>query len=495
MLLLRAQYAWKRPPMSMNESPESSNHADLVQIGRGLSSPGGATESGQPAAKVFIKTYGCQMNEYDTQKLYKLLEHRYSPTDSLQDADLILLNTCSVREKPERKLYGVLQRLEGLKRERPDVLVGVGGCVAQSEGQKLVDRSRSVDFVFGTHNLSLVPSLIDQRRAGAPPQVAVNYRDEWEDLPLGVPENGRVSAFISISRGCNKNCTYCIVPITRGKEVSRDPKEVEREVRIAAHRGVREVVLLGQTVNSYGLDLAPRLRFAELLSRIAEISGIERIRFTSPHPQEVREDFIELVASNPKVCRHIHMPLQSGSDRILKLMNRNYRKDRYLRIIDALRERVPDIAITTDVIVGFPGETRGDFEETMAVLEYVQFDSSYSFVFSPRPGTIAADLKEDLTADEKLERLQEFQARQDEITTERLGSWVGKATEILIDGPSKSQPDHLQGRNSQNLLINLSDRYDHLRPGMIVPVLVTAQSKYTLRGELPTAAASAGTAA
>ena len=362
-------------------------------------------------------------------------------------------------------------------------MVGVGGCVAQQEGDNIVKRSRVVDFVFGTHNLSLVPSLIDARKSGKEPQVAIDYREDWEDLPLGINGGNRVSAFVSISRGCNKDCTYCIVPTTRGKEVSRDPAEIEKEVRIAVYRGAKEIVLLGQTVNSYGRDLSPRIPFVDLLNKISEIDGVERIRFTSPHPQEVRQDFYELVATNPKVCRHIHMPLQSGSDRILKLMNRNYRRDKYLRIIDELRERVPDIAITTDIIVGFPGETEEDFRQTLEVMDYVQFDGSFSFVFSARPGTVAAEMQDDLIHSEKLARLQELQRKQEQISQVRLGQWVGKQAEVLIDGPSQNDPARLCGRLSQNITVNLTEHPEELEPGSLVEVNITDKARYTLRGE------------
>jgi tRNA-2-methylthio-N6-dimethylallyladenosine synthase len=334
---------------------------------------------------VFIRTFGCQMNEYDSQKLFKLLEHDYAPVDAPEKADLVLINTCSVRDKPKQKLYSMLGRMQELKDLRPGMMVGVCGCVAQQEGEKILKRSKSVDFVFGTHNLSLVPSLIQLRKNGAPPQAAVDYREEWEDLPLGFAErdgSGKagVTAFISISRGCNKNCTYCIVPTTRGPEVSRSLDEILREARIAVHRGSRELLLLGQTVNSYGMDLKPRLTFVKLLEALAEIEGVDRIRFISPHPQEVRRDFIEFVATNPKMCRHIHMPLQSGSDTILKAMNRNYRRAKYLNIIEALKSRVSDIAVSTDIIVGFPGETEEDFQATLDMMDRVQFDNSYSFL-------------------------------------------------------------------------------------------------------------------
>ncbi|RIL09172.1 MAG: tRNA (N6-isopentenyl adenosine(37)-C2)-methylthiotransferase MiaB [Proteobacteria bacterium] len=421
---------------------------------------------GQAARQgLYIQTFGCQMNEYDSQKLAKIFESSHFEAKSPDQADLIIINTCSVREKPEQKLYSELGKLAELKRARPGLLVGVGGCVAQQEGSRIIKRSKVVDFVFGTHNLSLVPSLVKARRSGLPPQVAVDYRDGWEELPLGFKGSSKISVFVSISRGCNKNCTYCIVPVTRGKEVSRPFHEIERELRIAIHRGAREVVLLGQTVNSYGRDLTPRVTFSELLLRLSKIEGLERIRFTSPHPQEIRSDFVEMMAGTPKVCRHVHMPLQSGSNVILKAMNRNYRRERYLDIIASLKEAIPDISITTDVIVGFPGESESDFEQTMDILEQVRFDSSYSFMFSARPGTRAAAMEETVPEQEKLRRLQHFQRRQDQITSESLNSWVGRTGEILLDGPSSSDPSCFQGRLSQNILVNLQSAHSSLRAG------------------------------
>lgn len=440
---------------------------------------------------IFIRTYGCAMNEYDSQKLYKILEKDYAPVDAPEKADLVLINTCSVREKPEQKLYSMLGELKGLRRERPGMMIGVCGCVAQQEGDNIIKADRGVDFVFGTHNLSLVPSLIQLRKNGAPPQAAVDYREEWEDLPLGFAEHdptrngqtGHVTAFISISRGCNKNCSYCIVPTTRGPEVSRSPDEIEREVKIAVHRGTKEIVLLGQTVNSYGLDLSPRWSFVKLLDRIASIPGVERIRFTSPHPQEVRQDFIDFVISNPKVCHHIHMPLQSGSDRILRLMNRNYRRSKYLSIIDALRSKVPDMAITTDIIVGFPGETEQDFQETLEVMDIVQFENSYSYAFSARPGTEAAAMEETMTQDEKLERLQILQARQEQITDAKLSSWVGRETEVLVDNVNRLHNDCYQGRIPQNFMANFLQSFEGVSLGSLVKVRIVGRKRFTLIAE------------
>ena len=440
---------------------------------------------------VYIKTFGCQMNEYDTQKLYRILEHDYVPVATPEEAKLVLINTCSVRDKPEKKLYSMLGQFTEQKRMHPELMIGVGGCVAQQEGDSIVKRSKNVDFVFGTHNLSLVPSLINLRKNGSKPQVAIDYRDEWEDLPLGfadmdLSKNGQrdhVTAFIAISRGCNKNCAYCIVPTTRGPEASRDPEEILKEVRIAAHRGSKEIVLLGQTVNSYGLDLAPRWSFVQLLKQVAAVKGIERIRFTSPHPQEVRKDFIELVTSEPKICRHIHMPLQSGSDRVLKMMNRNYRREKYLRIIDDLKSRVPDMAITTDIIVGFPGETEEDFQQTMDVMNLVQFENSYSFAFSPRPGTAAAEMPGQLSQEEKINRLQIYQARQNDIMTEKLESWVGRTAEVLVDGKNQYVDGCAQGRISQHFTVNFTKSDEQVLPGKLVNARITGKNRFTLLAE------------
>ncbi|MGA1192147.1 MAG: tRNA (N6-isopentenyl adenosine(37)-C2)-methylthiotransferase MiaB [Bdellovibrionota bacterium] len=436
---------------------------------------------GAPSRGVYIHTFGCQMNVYDSEKLGVLLEDTYRAVSSPEEADLILINTCSIREKAEHKLYSLVGGFRNLKEKRADLLIGVGGCVAQQEGSEILKRSPLVDFVFGTHNLSLVPSLIKNIESGGGKQVAVDYREDWETLPLHGP-TGRAAAFVTISRGCNKNCAYCIVPTTRGPEVSRPVDEILQEVRLAATRGIREVTLLGQTVNSYGLDLSPRMKFSELLQRVAEIEGIDRIRFTSPHPQEIRDDFFEILRNNPKVCRHVHMPLQSGSDRILKSMNRNYRMKKFYRIVDGLREACPEVAITTDIIVGFPGETEEDFRETLAAMNTIKFDSSYSFAFSPRPGTEAERFPDQLSESVKRERLLELQALQKEHTAERLDAWIGQETEVLIDGFVKSNPELLQGRNSQNILIHLERPEHDLGPGMMTDVRITRSSRYTLHG-------------
>ncbi len=456
-----------------------------------------AQDTAKPKKSLYIHTFGCQMNEYDSLKLARILDRDYSPVDRPENADLVLINTCSVREKPEHKLFSLLGEMRELKRINPKMMIGVGGCVAQQEGKAITQRSRDVDIVFGTHNLSLVPSLLERRASSGEPQVAVDYRDEWEDMPIGLgAENAgetRVVAPISISRGCNKNCTYCIVPTTRGPEVSRSEDEILREVKISVHRGAREVLLLGQTVNSYGLDLKPRRSFSDLVENVARIEGVERIRFTSPHPQEVRQDFVDLMASTAKICRHIHMPLQSGSDRILKAMNRNYRREKYLKIIEALKAAIPEIAISTDIIVGFPGESEQDFEQTMEILNLVQFDSSFSFVFSPRPGTKAAGMEDLVPSEIKLERLQRLQSRQEELMTAKLKSYIGRNLEVLLDGMSQYDQTKLQGRISQNVLVHVDpapvdapdrDLNQRYKLGELVSVRISKANRHTLNGIL-----------
>jgi tRNA-2-methylthio-N6-dimethylallyladenosine synthase len=432
----------------------------------------------------FIKTYGCQMNVYDTDKLYKLLESSYRSVDSPEEAELIIVNTCSVREKPEHKLYSLLGRFKELKKNKPSLLIGVGGCVAQQAGEAIIKRSSVVDFVFGTHNLSLVPSLIKQRIDSEEPQLAVDYREDWEDLPLGPSQDNRVSTFVTISRGCNKACAYCIVPTTRGPEVSRHQDEIIREVKLAVRRGSKEIVLLGQNVNSYGGDLRPKVSFAELLKLVSNVSGVERIRFTSPHPQDIKDDFYELFATDSKLCRHVHMPLQSGSNRILKAMRRNYHQRRYLEIINKLKQYAPDVAITTDIIVGFPGETREDFEDTLSVVREVAFDSSFSFVFSPRPGTEAAKLENQVSREEAESRLNELQELQAGLQAQSLQNWVGKEVEVLIEGESKGDSHSMQGRISQNHLVNLLPAEQEVVAGSTVCVKVIEARRHTLLGEL-----------
>ena len=437
----------------------------------------------QAKGKLFIKTFGCQMNVHDSEKLRKILEVDYETATRPEDADLILVNTCSVRERPSQKLFSLLGEYRPLKKARPDLLIGVCGCVAQQEGVKIIKRDRSVDFVLGTQALSRIAEVIARVHQSGQPQVATEWRDSWEDLPLGFAVPGAVTVFAAISRGCNKECSYCIVPQTRGREISRPAAEIERELALAVSQGAREVMLLGQTVNSYGRDLNPAWSFARLVERISLLDGLWRIRFTSPHPQETGLEFIQLFGEGGKVCRHVHLPLQSGSSRVLKRMNRHYTSEEYLSIIAALRERAPDLAVTTDLIVGFPGETDADFEETLQVMRAARFESSFSFMFSPRPNTAAAALEQQIPEEVMLARLHELQRVQQELTAVELQSWIGKEVEVLLDGTSRAEEQCWQGRMSQSIVVNLAKTLEPVKSGDLALVSITASGRNTLRGE------------
>ena len=438
---------------------------------------------------IYIKTFGCQMNEYDSEKMLKLLSDKYEPTASPESADLVIVNTCSVREKAEHKLFSLLGTLSILKEQRPEMIIGVSGCVAQQEGKNIISRSPSVDFVVGTHNLSLVPQLVKQAKLdGAKPAVAIDYREEWEELPdefdASAPDLDEapfsksafatpVRALVAIQRGCNKMCAFCVVPNTRGPQTSRDPEEILKEVRLKVRLGAREVMLLGQTVNSYGVDLSPRYPFERLIRKLAQIEGLERIRFTSPHPAEVKQGFIDLYGDVKELCPHIHLPLQSGSDRILKLMNRNYRRKRYLDIVAALKDKCPDLAISADIIVGFPTETEQDFEQTLEVMREVRYSSVYSFIYSRRPGTKAL---EEFSKDQEVapevakQRLSRLQALQEDICLQINKKRVGSRVEVLVEKEDRKISSIKRGRIAQNTLVELDD--STARVGELVAAVV-----------------------
>ncbi len=414
---------------------------------------------------LYIKTFGCQMNEYDSEKMVMLLANEYSRVENPEQADLILVNTCSVRDKAESKLFCLLGTFKPLKDRNPDLIIGVGGCVAQQEGSNISKRSKLVDFIVGTHNISLVPSLVSTARNSTEPQIAIDYREDWEELPddlnampsLGSTEkstfNTPVRALVAIQRGCDKMCTYCIVPKTRGKQVSRDLKEIVKEVKAKVRMGAREVMLLGQTVNSYGLDLLPRAKFSTLISEIANIEGVKRIRFISPHPQEIKDDFLKLYSSIPTLCPHIHLPLQSGSNRILKAMNRNYKRERFIDIVNSLRDTIATITLTTDVIVGFPTETDSEFEQTLDLLHSVKFQSVFAYKYSIRPDTVGSlsyGPEEEIEESIKSARLSKLIEIQSDITLQHNESLVGTEQEILIESQGKL-PNTYRGRTNGNI--------------------------------------------
>ncbi|MFO0235857.1 MAG: tRNA (N6-isopentenyl adenosine(37)-C2)-methylthiotransferase MiaB [Burkholderiales bacterium] len=440
--------------------------------------------------KLYIRTFGCQMNEYDSAKMADVLGQAQADgveaTDDPAQADIVLFNTCSVREKAQEKVFSDLGRLRALKRERPDMVIGVGGCVASQEGANIVSRAPYVDVVFGPQTLHRLPQLIAARRRTGRPQVDVSFPEieKFDHLPPARVEGA--SAFVSIMEGCSKYCSFCVVPYTRGEEVSRPFEDVLTEVAGLAEQGVREVTQLGQNVNAYlGATGAgeERADFAMLLDYVAEIPGIERIRYTTSHPREFSQRLVDAHGAIAKLAAHVHLPVQSGSDRVLAAMKRGYTVIEYKSIIRRLRAACPDVSITSDFIVGFPGETGEDFERTMALIEDVGFDGSFSFVYSPRPGTPAADLADDTPQATKLARLQRLQAATDAHARRISEAMVGTTQRVLVEGPSRKDPDELAGRTENNRVVNFAGAPRLV--GNLVDLAITSALPHSLRGELP----------
>jgi tRNA-2-methylthio-N6-dimethylallyladenosine synthase len=435
--------------------------------------------------KVFIRTFGCQMNEYDSAKMADVLgaSHAMALTDSPEDADLILFNTCSVREKAQEKVFSDLGRIRHLKRRRPELLIGVGGCVASQEGARIIERAPFVDLVFGPQTLHRLPALIEQRRASGRPQVDVSFPEieKFDALPL--PRVEGASAFVSIMEGCSKYCTFCVVPYTRGEEVSRPLEDVLTEVADLAGLGVREVTLLGQNVNAYrGVDAGGEpVDFAMLLECASQVPGIGRIRYTTSHPKEFTPRLIDAHRRLPQLADHVHLPLQSGSDRVLAAMKRGYTLLEYKSIVRRLRAARPAISITSDFIVGFPGETEADFEQTLRLAQELQFDSSFSFLYSPRPGTPAAEMPDATPRQAKLERLHRLQQALEAGSAAIGASMVGRVEQVLVEGLSKRDAGELTGRTSNNRIVNFPAPADLL--GQFVPVRILQALPHSLRGE------------
>ena len=428
---------------------------DLQSGGAGLDPAVSDADVGR-RPKVFIKTFGCQMNVYDSDKMADVLRAAadYEPTDDVEAADLILFNTCSVREKAQEKVFSDLGRVKHLKAR--GALIGVGGCVASQEGAAIVARAPYVDLVFGPQTLHRLPEMLARRRSESRPQVDISFPEieKFDHLPPARVDGP--TAFVSIMEGCSKYCSYCVVPYTRGEEVSRPFADVIAEVAGLAERGVREVTLLGQNVNAYrGAAAAGVVDFATLLDGVAVTPGIERIRYTTSHPKECTDRLIAAHARLPQLAGHVHLPVQHGSDRILAAMKRGYTSLEYKSTVRKLRAARPGIAISSDFIVGFPGETEADFARTMTLVDDVGFDHSFSFVFSPRPGTPAASLVDDTPADVKLERLQRLQARLETHGNAIGAARVGTVQRILVEGPSRKDPGELMGRTECNRVVNL----------------------------------------
>jgi len=473
-----------------------------------------------------VKTYGCQMNEHDSERIAGLLEaDGMVPATNESDADVIVLNTCCIRENADNKLYGALGHLKTLKDQRPDLQIAVGGCLAQKDRDTIRDRAGHVDVVFGTHNVGRAVELLDQAATSGPVVEILEAaaRDDAESFPSALPARREVdhAGWLTIQIGCDNTCAFCIVPAVRGPEMSRPFGELVAEAKRLADDGVSEITLLGQNVNSYGRDLALARRnsaesdangygsedgagsddlwwcgsrwmsdrrarplFTDLLREVGALNGIHRVRYTSPHPKDMREETFRAMAETPEVCEHLHFPLQSGSDEILRVMHRGYTAERYLEKLNQARDIIDDLAVSTDIIVGFPGETEADFEQTLEVAAAAQFDSAFTFVFSPRPGTEAAEMKEKFVAHDvavaRYERLRmviersSLRANQDR---------VGRVEDVVIEGPSKKDPAVLTGRTRRNTLIHFpSDR--PIRPGTYATVNVVEARLNHLRGEL-----------
>ncbi len=441
--------------------------------------------SPKTAPKVFIKTFGCQMNEYDSDKMADVLNAAagYEKTSDVEQADLILFNTCSVREKAQEKVFSDLGRIKHLKDK--GVLIGVGGCVASQEGAAIVERAPYVDVVFGPQTLHRLPEMLKQRAQQRRPQVDISFPEIEKFDHLPPPRREGPSAFVSIMEGCSKYCSYCVVPYTRGEEVSRPFEDVLTEVAGLADQGVKEVTLLGQNVNAYRGKMGGTTEiadFALLLEYVAEVPGIERIRYTTSHPNEFGARLIEAYGRIPKLVSHLHLPVQHGSDRILMAMKRGYTAMEYKSTIRKLRAVRPGISLSSDFIVGFPGETAEDHARTMALIEEIGFDASFSFVFSPRPGTPAANLADATPQAEKLARLQELQAAI-EANARRIGeSRVGTRQRILVEGPSRKDPAELMGRTECNRIVNFAGPARLV--GQMVDVAITRAYPHSLRGEV-----------
>jgi tRNA-2-methylthio-N6-dimethylallyladenosine synthase len=430
------------------------------------------------AKRYHVTTFGCQMNVHDSERMQGMLESLgYEAADTREEADLILFNTCSIRESADNRFIAHLGEAKRLKSEDPDRVVGVGGCWAQSVKDEVFERFPFVDVAFGPGQIHRLAEFLNSDSLSA--QGYFEFEDFSGHLPAR--REREFQAWLQISQGCNCNCAYCIVPSTRGREESRDPAELVAETEALAANGVLEVTLLGQNVNSYGRDLPgdTRIGFAELLGRIDAVEGIERIRYTSPHPKDMKEDVIRAHAELAALCEHIHLPLQSGSSAILKRMRRTYDRQRYMDRVALIREHVPDCAITTDVIVGFPGETEADFEQTLEVVEEVGYDSAFTFVFSPRRETEAATMDGQVPHPVKRERMERLVELVQRRATERARRFVGRELEVLVEGPSRTDPTRLRGRTRHNKTVNFDGIAE---PGQLVDVQIDAATSTTLSG-------------
>ena len=433
---------------------------------------------------LYIETFGCQMNVHDSEQMAVLLaDIGYKLTEDSQKADLILINTCSIREKAEQKAFSELGRLMKLKEENPNLIIGFAGCLAQHLGRKVHSRVKNVDLVFGTHNIHRLPEMITAIQKERKKITRIDFSSKIYSLNVfAPPSEGSLCAFVSIMQGCDNYCAYCVVPYLRGPEMSRTPEDIIDEIQKLTRCGVKEVTLLGQNVNSYGKNLKHGCNFVSLIKKISDIDGIERIRFTTSHPKDLSDELIDCFAGVPKLCEHIHLPVQSGSNRVLKLMNRGYSVEEYLRKIDRLRSTCPKISITSDIIVGFPGETQKDYQETIDMMEKIRFDSVFSFKYSERKGTAAQKLQGKVQETEKRQRLKELQALQDRHTQEKNTELEGSVQELLVEGRSRNSEQDMMGRARSWKIVNFKGEPELI--GKLVDVEITRGYLHSLRGKM-----------
>ena len=444
----------------------------------------------------YIETFGCQMNERDSEIMGQILTRAdYRPTNDVKQADLVLINTCSIRDKAEQKVYSLLGRLKKLKERKPSLIITVAGCVAQQEGKKLPKRMPQVDIVLGTQNIYHLPELISRKVESGEPQIAIDLLPSFE-IPAYSPPSPAADhckhtghlefrKFVTIMQGCNNFCTYCVVPYTRGREVSRPVQDILAEIKDLADQGITEITLLGQNVNSYGQSLKngdEKSAFPALLHAVAEIEGIKRLRFTTSHPKDFSEELMQCFTGIAKLCPHFHLPVQSGSNRILKKMNRKYTIETYLAKVEALQKICPGIAITTDIIVGFPGETDEDFEATMQLLEKMRFRGAYSFKYSDRPLAKSTSYDDKVPEQVKSARLARLQARQDEINLAHNREYIGSCVEVMVEGRSKNTDGQWSGRTTTNNIVHFPA--SDLKPGQLVTVKILEGLVHSLRGEM-----------
>lgn len=434
--------------------------------------------------KYTIITYGCQMNHHDSEKISYLLENLgYEKENDIEKSDFIIYNTCLVRENAELKVYGQLGALKNLKRKKPEMIIAVCGCMMQTGDARatIISKYKHVDIIFGTKNISRLPSLISRHRSTG--EVIVDIEEEDildDDTPIN--REHPFIAYVNIMTGCNNYCTFCIVPYARGKEISRTPESIINEIKELANKGYKEITLLGQNVNSYGKTLRPKVSFPELLKMVNEVEGIERIRFLTSHPKDCSDELIEAIANLDKVCENIHLPFQSGSNRILKDMHRVYTREHYLDLIRKLKEKIPNITLSTDIIVGFPGETEEDFNDTLSLVENVEYDQGFTFLYSIRKGTKAAEMNNQIPHDIKQERFQRLIDTMYDIFYKKNKECVGKTYEVLVEGISKNNSEILTGRTRGYKLVHFKGGKRNI--GQLVNVKITGHNSFALEGEL-----------